>query len=297
MKTKSTIAKSPGEKIFNVCNIVFMILMMIVMLYPMWHVLMASFSNPREFSAHSGLLIRPAGFSTAAYKLMLNNPMIFKGYKNTLMILVLGLALNMSVTSLAAYALSKREPMLMKFFSILIIFTMYFSGGLIPGYLVVKDLGIFDTIWALVLPVTVSTFNLIVLRSGFEAIPPSLTEAAKIDGAGELRIFIQIVVPLAKASMAVIVLYYAVSHWNSWFNAMLFMSDREKFPLQLVLREILIQGDTNSMVMGSGAGDSGFLSETIKYAVIIVSVVPILCIYPFIQKYFAKGVMVGAVKG
>lgn len=297
MKTKSIIAKSPGEKIFNVCNCIFMIIMMLVMIYPLWHVLMASFSDPRTFSAHTGLLLRPAGFSAAAYKLMLNNPMILIGYKNTLLILAVGLALNMVVTSMAAYALSKRKPMLMKPLSILIIFTMYFSGGLIPGYLVVKDLGLFDTIWALVLPVTVSTFNLIVLRSGFESVPESLIEAAKIDGSSEMRVFLQIVLPLSKASLAVVVLYYAVSHWNAWFNAMLFISDRELFPLQLVLREILIQNDTSSMVIGVGAGDSGFLSETIKYAVIIVSVVPILCLYPFIQKYFAKGVMLGAVKG
>lgn len=288
-----------GEKVFNVFNIVFMFIMMFVMFYPMWHVLCASFSDARLLSAHSGILLWPDGYSVSAYKLMAKNPMILRGYGNTLFILAFGLVLNMVMTSLAAYVLSRRNVMLNKPLTIIIVFTMYFSGGMIPSYLNIIQLGMENTLWAVIVPGAISTYNMIVLRTGFAAVPESLEESAKIDGASSLRILWQIILPLSMATVAVVTLYYAVTHWNSWFNAMLYLTDRNKFPLQLILREILINNDTTSMVtaMDAGAGDSSFVSETVKYAVIIVSVVPILCVYPFIQKYFTKGVMVGAVKG
>ena len=183
----------------------------------------------------------------------------------------------------------------------MIVFTMYFSGGLIPTYLNIRDLGMLDSLWSLIIPGAISTYNMIVLRTGFASVPESLEESAKIDGASNIRILWQIIIPLSKASLAVICLYYAVGHWNSWFNAMIYLNRRELFPLQLILREILINNDTSSMVndvtVQGGAGEASFVSETVKYAVIIVSTVPILCLYPFIQKYFTKGVMVGAVKG
>lgn len=299
MNTKNKIKISAGEKAFNVFNIIFMIAMMFVMFYPMWHVLCASFSNARLLSSHSGVLLWPEGYSLTAYKLMMKNPMILKGYGNTLYILVFGLLLNMVMTCIAAYVLSRRNVMFNKVITVFIIFTMYFNGGLIPTYLNIKELGLVDSLWAVILPGAISTYNMIVLRTGFASVPVSLEEAAKIDGASSLRILWQIILPLSKATVAVICLYYAVAHWNAWFNAMLYLNERELFPLQLILREILIQNDTTSMVsaVDVGAGDSSFVSETVKYAVIIVSVVPILCVYPFIQKYFAKGVMVGAVKG
>lgn len=288
-----------GEKVFNVFNIVFMFIMMFVMFYPMWHVLCASFSDARLLSAHSGILLWPDGYSVSAYKLMAKNPMILRGYGNTLFILAFGLVLNMVMTSLAAYVLSRRNVMLNKPLTIIIVFTMYFSGGMIPSYLNIIRLGMENTLWAVIVPGAISTYNMIVLRTGFAAVPESLEESAKIDGASSLRILWQIILPLSMATVAVVTLYYAVAHWNSWFSAMLYLTDRNKFPLQLILREILINNDTTSMVtaMDAGAGDSSFVSETVKYAVIIVSVVPILCVYPFIQKYFTKGVMVGAVKG
>ena len=270
---------------------------MLIMLYPMWHVLMASVSDAKQLSAHSGVLLLPDGWSLEAYKMMLKNPMILIGYKNTLLIMVMGLFSNMVLTTIAAYVLSRKGLRLNKFFAMFIIFTMYFSGGLIPGYRTVMDLGLGNNILSLVLPCAINTFNLIVLRTGFAAIPESLTESAKLDGAGDIRVLTDIIIPLSKANLSVILLYYAVYHWNSWFNAMLFIDDRNLYPLQLVLREILIQNDTSTMMAGVTTEDSGFLSETIKYAIIIVSVVPILCVYPFIQKNFTKGVMIGAVKG
>lgn len=296
---KNKIKISKGERVFDIFNVVFMIAMCFVMFYPLWHVFCASISDARQLSSHIGVLLKPEGFSLNAYKLMLKNPMIVRGYINTLSILVLGLSVNMIMTCLAAYVLSRRNHMLNKPLTIMIIFTMYFSGGLIPTYLNVMDLGLENSLWSVILPTSINTYNMIVLRTGFASVPASFEEAAKIDGASNLRILWQIILPLSKASVAVIFLYYAVAHWNSWFNAMLYLTDREKFPLQLVLREILVNNDTSSMVSEAsvGNGDSSFVSETVKYAVTIISVIPIICFYPFIQKYFAKGVMVGGVKG
>ena len=288
-----------GERIFDVLNILFMVCMCFVMLYPMWHVLCASFSDARQFSSHTGLLLWPDGFSTTAYKLMMKNPMILTGYGNTLYILFFGLIVNMTMTSIAAYVLSRRNVMWNKLLTILIIFTMYFSGGLIPTYLNVKSFGLENSLWAVIIPGAINTYNMIVLRTGFATVPQSLEEAAIIDGASNLRVLVQIILPLTKATMAVVCLYYAVAHWNSWFNAMLYLTDREKFPLQLILREIIINNDTSNVVNQTTVdmGDASFVGDTVKHAVTIVSVVPILCVYPFIQKYFTKGIMVGAVKG
>lgn len=298
-KTINKIKSSKSAITFDVFNVIFMVCMALVMVYPLWHVVCASFSDARQLSSHTGFLLWPDGYSLTAYKLMLKNPMIFKGYLNTLYLLVFGLAVNMLMTCIAAYVLSRKNVMLNTPLTLMIVFTMYFSGGLIPTYLNIIQLGLEDSLWALILPGAISTYNMIVLRTGFASVPVELEEAAKIDGASNLRILWQIILPLSRATVAVVCLYYAVTIWNSWFNAALYLTTRDKFPLQLILREILINNDTSSMMVGSGvgAGDSSFVSETVKYAVIVVSVVPILCIYPFIQKYFEKGVMVGAVKG
>lgn len=295
MNNKIKISKA--EMLFRIFNYAFMTLLMIIMLYPLWHVLMASFSDAKQLSSHTGILLMPDGFSVKAYQLMMKNPMILRGYANTLFILFFGLALNMIVTYMGAYGLSRKNVMWNKAITVFIIFTMYFSGGMIPAYINIKNLGLENTLWAVILPVTVNTFNLIVMRTGLASVPESLEEAARIDGAGHFTVMLRIMLPLTKATTAVIALYYAVSHWNSWFSAMLYLSDRELFPLQLILREILIQNDTSIMTMNVEAGDSSFVSETIKYAVIIVTVLPIICVYPFIQKYFTTGVMIGAVKG
>lgn len=294
---KQKIKTTAGEKVFSVGNYTFMVLLMIIMVYPMWYVLMASFSDAVRLSAHEGLLLRPLGFTLDAYKLMAKNPMILRGYGNTLFILALGLVFNMTLTCMGAYVMSRTNVLFGKAITMMIIFTMYFSGGLIPFYLTVKQLGMENSLLALIVPSAINTFNLIIMRTSFAAIPSSLEESARLDGAGHITILVRIIVPLSKATMAVIALYYAVAHWNSWFNAMIFLTDRKLFPLQLILREILIQNDTSSMTQMVNIGESSFIGETIKYAVIIVSVVPILCVYPFVQKYFVKGVMIGAVKG
>lgn len=295
---KNKIKAGIGDHLFNASIYLFVLIILVIMIYPLWYVVCASFSDPKAFASHTGLLIWPDGYSVDAYKLMAKNPMIFTGYVNSIYILVMSVALNMVMTAIGAYVLSRRGLMLNKFFMIMIIVTMYFTGGMIPTYMNIMQLHMENTYWALIIPGAINTYNLIVMRTGFAAVPVSLEEAARIDGASDILILWKIIIPLTKATLSVIFLYYAVANWNSWFNAMLYLTDREKFPLQLVLREILLQNDTDSMVSGGMAGgaDASFISEIVKYAVIVVSVAPILCIYPFIQKYFEKGMMMGAVK-
>lgn len=216
---------------------------------------------------------------------------------NTIFVVVVGVFINLIMTSLGAYFLSRQNLRYQKIVMVMIIITMYFSGGMIPFYFTVTGLGLQNSLWALILPTAINTYNLIIMRTSFMSIPYSLEESAKLDGAGHFRILFFIVIPLSKSILAVMLLYYAVANWNSWFNAMLFLDDRSKFPLQLVLREILIQNDTTSMTQGVGGVDINAVGETIKYAVIVVATLPILCVYPFIQKYFVSGVMIGAVKG
>lgn len=263
----------------------------------MVYVVFASLSESSALMAHSGMLFKPLNANIAAYKAVMQNVMIGYGYMNTIFVVVIGVSLNIVMTSIAAYFLSRRDVMLKGIIMKFITFTMFFSGGMIPFYLVVKNLGLYNSLWSLILPSAINTYNLIIMRTSFMSIPYSLEEAARIDGAGHISILVKVVLPLSKAIIAVMVLYYGVAHWNSWFNAMLFLDEREKFPLQLVLREILIQNDVDAMTQGVDVADGLAVAETVKYAVIVVATLPVLCIYPFLQKYFVKGVMIGALKG
>ena len=290
------IKKSKGERAFQVFNYAFLMLIMLVCLYPVWYVAVASFSNSNTLTQHSGLLFRPIGFSMDAYKKVFQNPMIGKGYLNTLFILIIGVFLDLVMTSLGAYFLSRKRVMFKKPIMLFIVFTMFFSGGMIPFYNNLKELHLTNKLWGLIIPLMITTSNLIILRTSFESIPESLIEAAQIDGAGHIRILTTIVLPLSKAMLAVMVLYYGVSIWNSWFWASAILRNREMYPLQIILREILLSNDTSSMTAGASATDTEAIGMTIKYATIMVATVPILCVYPFLQKYFTKGTMVGAVK-
>lgn len=290
------IKKSKGERAFQVFNYAFLMLIMLVCLYPVWYVAVASFSNSNALTQHSGLLFRPIGFSMDAYKKVFQNPMIGKGYLNTLFILIIGVFLDLVMTSLGAYFLSRKRVMFKKPIMLFIVFTMFFSGGMIPFYINLKELHLTNTLWGLIIPFMITTSNLIILRTSFESILESLIEAAQIDGAGHIRILTTIVLPLSKAMLAVMVLYYGVSIWNSWFWASAILRNREMYPLQIILREILLSNDTSSMTAGASATDTEAIGMTIKYATIMVATVPILCVYPFLQKYFTKGTMVGAVK-
>ena len=267
-----------------------MIAIMLVCLYPVLYVLFASFSDAALLMNENGFLLRPAGFSLDAYKSIFSNNVILNGYKNTLYILIVGTTINIAMTTAAAYVLASKDV----YWKLFIIITMYFQGGLIPTYLTIKNIGLYDSIWSLIFPVAINTFNLIIMRTYFMTIPDSLLESAELDGAGDLKKLWYIVVPLSGPIIAVMVLYYGVAHWNSWFQATMYIKAKDKQPLQVILREILILNETSAM----SGGDSGLnLSETIKYATIVVVMAPILAIYPMLQKYFISGVMVGAVKG
>ncbi|MBP0990425.1 MAG: carbohydrate ABC transporter permease, partial [Oscillospiraceae bacterium] len=206
-------------------------------------------------------------------------------------------AYSVVLTSLGAYVLSRKNFFMRDFFMMAITFTMFFNGGLIPFYMVVKKVGLYNSLMSLIIPLAISTYNLIIMRTSFSAVPTELEEAARIDGASHWTILFKIYIPVSKAIIAVMILYYGVGLWNGWFYSMIFIADRNKFPLQLILREILIQNDTSSVTNGVGMEDGFSVAESVKYAVIVIATVPILCIYPFIQKYFVKGVMIGAVKG
>lgn len=291
--TKSSLSR----KIFVVFNTTVLLFLIIVTLYPVWYVLCASFSDFNNLMMHHGFLFWPKGFTADAYKLLLQNPMVYYGFRNTMIIVVFGLVLNLTLTTIGAYFLTRKNVFWRDYIMMAIVFTMYFSGGLIPTYFTVRQLGLDGTLLALIIPGAISSYNLIVLRTAFAAVPDSLEESARLDGAGHLCIIKNIYIPLTLPSLAVITLYYFVSHWNSWFSATIYLRERTLFPLQLVLREILIQNSTEGMLIGMSGDQMNQVSEQIKYALIIVSIIPVLCLYPAIQRFFVKGVMIGAVKG
>ena len=235
------IKESFGSRLFDIVDILIVCLLLACVLIPLIHIVAASFSNPSLFVGHKGILLWPEGFSLASYQAVFKNTFLWTGYANTLFIVIVGTVLNVLLSMVAAYCLSRKHvaagPTIMK----LLVFTMYFSGGMIPLYLVVKGVGLYGSRWALILPTLVDTYNLIIMRTAFAGVPDSLEESAKLDGANAWTILWRIMAPLVKPTVAVITLYYAVSHWNSWFNAMLFLRDKTQYPLQLILRQILIQ--------------------------------------------------------
>ena len=292
MKNKNGVS----DIIFSVFNYSLLILISLCTLYPFLYVLFASFSNPNEFVKSSGLLLRPAGFSLESYAAVFKNKDIYVGYANTLFYVFVGTALQTFMTALFAYPLSHPRLKYAKILNIMVVVTLFFAGGMIPNYLVVQKLGLLNTRWAIIIPNLIATYNLLVMKSAYAAIPVSLGESATIEGANEFQIFLHIMLPNVKATLAVIVLYYGVASWNSWFSALLYIQDRSKYPLQLFLREILLGSGSKGMGNYSVEAGSAFREETIKHATTVVATVPILLIYPFIQKYFVKGVMIGAVK-
>lgn len=296
----ATNLRTNGEKCFAVFNYVFMTLLCIICLYPLWYVLVSSISDPILLYTQRGIMVWPLGeWSMRGYQLVMENPNIPNGFRNTLIYLVVGTSANMVITTMAAYGLSRKDCYWNAKIMKLIAFTMYFGGGLIPFYLMVKGMNLLDTYSGIILPVLVNTWNLIVMRTAFAGIPDSLEESARLDGANDWTILWRIFFPLAQATIAVIALFYAVYWWNNWFNPSLFLSSKDKFPLQLVLREILLKNDTSSMTQVGAVGQSQQeqYRMLVKYCTIIVATVPILVVYPFLQRYFVKGVMVGSIKG
>jgi len=283
---------------FDIIIVLFMIFMIFITLYPMYYVVISSISDLKALTRHVGFLWKPLEpLNLTAYKALLSSREVLLGFKNTCIQLGLGLVVNMVMTTLGAYFLSLKTPMLKLPVNFMIIFTMYFSGGMVPSYLNMRDLGLLNSVWSLVLPGAIGTANLIMLRTAFNSIPDSLTESAKLDGASDLTILTRVLIPLSKATLAVLVLYYGVGHWNSWFNASIYLRDRDLYPLQLVARNILILGNDGEFMGEVGMLEESEYSEVIKNTMVVISTVPILALYPFLQKYFVKGVMVGALKG
>lgn len=283
---------SKGERIFRICNYILLTLISLICIYPFWHALMASFSDGLSLRNHIGFLWKPAGYSLEAYEKVFQNKNIWTGFRNTFFLLIVGVPLDLLLTSIAAYFLSRKSVMWQKPILMLFMLTMYFSGGTIPYYLNLKDMGMTGTLWGLIIPSAISTWNVLILKTSFESVPVSLCEAARIDGANHIEILWKVVLPLSKASLAVIALYYGLGIWNSWFWASVILRENKLWPLQLVLREMII------MAPAAATGPEEMLTlESVKYSTMIVSIVPILFVYPFVQKHFTKGVLVGAVKG
>lgn len=286
--------KTPGEVTLNIFITVIMVFLALIMLYPMLYEIFVSFSEPLKLFRHRGLLFAPAGFRTYAYEWVLSDKEIWTGYKNTLFVIAVGLVVNLTLTSLGAYFLTRKDCFWHKPITIFILVTMYFSGGMIPFFLTVKDLGLYDSLFALVFPTAISTYNMILLRSYFQSIPESLVESVLIDGGGHFTILFRIFVPLSLPAMAVMLLYYGVGHWNTYFNALIFIKTKSKFTLQLILRNMLIMG--SNLDVDEQTAEYEQVVESIKAAMVIVSTLPILCIYPFLQKYFVGGLMIGSLK-
>lgn len=287
--------ESKGDRIFGFVVTALLILFSSIIIFPLLHIVAGSFSDPMAL-LRGEVSIFPVGFTTEMYEKVFKNESLWEGFRNTVFYTVLGTTISIILTACAAYPLSRSDFYGKNVFTMLFIFTMFFTGGMIPTYLVVKELNMLNSVWAMVLPSAVSTYNLIIMRTFFQnTIPTELTDAASIDGCNDLGIFFRIVLPLSAPIIAVMVLFYGVAQWNSWFLALLYLGERDMYPLQMVLRDILIESDMSN-ISGS-ASDVEIIGDGLKYATMVISTLPIICLYPFIQKYFVKGVMIGAVKG
>lgn len=297
--------ESRGDKLFLISTYIYLCLALVVVLYPLIYILSASISSPQDVNS-GAMWLFPKNVTLDGYKLVFENPKIWNGYLNTIIYTVVGTLLNLAVTLPAAYALSRSDFVGRQLFMGLILFTMFFSGGLVPTYLLVKNLGLINSMGALILPVAASVWNIVVARTFFQStIPKELQEAAHIDGCTNLKLFLRIILPLSAPIIAVMALFYGVGHWNSYFPSLIYLNDEAKYPLQMVLRQILVLQEmsaetTGAAINGEVAMAMNNKAETaslVKYGVIVVSTLPIVAVYPFLQRYFVQGVMIGSVKG
>lgn len=285
---------SPGERAFRIVNTIVMILVCIIMLYPFWYVVVCSLSTLQHVQ-HTTFILLPDGLHFDAYKQVFRDDLVPNAYKNTLIITGGGTVLSMVLTILGAFCLSRRNLPGRTFMTLIVVFTMLFSGGLIPTYLQVRNLGMLNTLTALIVPSAISTYNMIILRNFFSSVPAALEEAATIDGASQRTYLFKILLPLSGAAIATITLFYAVDYWNSYFNSLIYITKRELLPMQAILRQALMTNEFESMMYDDAI--MSLPSEMLKDAMIVVTALPIICVYPFIQRYFVKGVMVGSLKG
>lgn len=291
---KTRIKESLGEKVFLTIVVAFLILSIIICLYPFIYVVSMSISDP-IYVAQQSVWFLPKGFSTKAYETVFQNKEVWRSYYNTIWYTVVGTALNIFMTVITAYPLSRKGFSGRKPFNLFMIFTMFFSGGLIPLFILINSIKIYDTKWAIVLPAALSAWNVIITKTFFQSIPESLQESAKIDGCNDLGVLFRIILPLSMPIIAVVGLFSAVGFWNSYFSALIYLPNAANHPLQMYLMKVVIQN--SSELMGAAKGmNRSMVGSQIKYAIIIVSILPIVCVYPFLQKYFIKGVMIGAVK-
>lgn len=290
--------KSKGDRAFDLGLILISLFIILIIAYPLYFVVIASFSKP-EAVLGGKLRFLPIGFNVESYQMVLAERKVWIGYRNTILYTVLGTCINLVLTTLAAYPLSRKDMPFRGPLTFVASFTMLFGGGMIPVYMVVRGLGMTDTIWAMVIPNALATYNMLVMKNYFQSsIPDELQEAAAIDGCDHFRTLLRVVLPLSAPIVAVIVLFYAVGHWNAFFNAVIYLRKQELYPLQIILRDILLQNSLEA-VGGDMTGmyEKVMRGETMKYALIIVASAPVIALYPFVQKYFVKGVMVGAIKG
>ncbi len=289
--------ESSGDRFFQIFVNTLITIILIIIIYPLVFVISASFSDPL-YLLQGKVSLLPKGFTLESYSKIINFNDVWMGYKNTIIYVTVATLINLIMTTLGAYPLSRKDFFGRNIITALLVFTMFFSGGMIPTYLVVKSLGLTNTMWAMVLPSAISVYNLIIMRTFFQSIPYELQESATIDGASDFQILARIVLPLSKPILAVMTLFYAVTHWNAFFDALIYLTNRSKYPLQLILREILIQDDVaGAEGLDDDAIQQAMSVEGMKYAVIIIANLPILCLYPFLQRYFVQGVMIGSLKG
>ena len=287
--------KSFGARLFDKLNFVFMILVILATIFPLYYVAIISLSEGNAV-LRGEVHLAPVGFTLKAYKQVLGNTAISRSLWNSIVYTVVGTTINLVMTALCAYPLARPRFSGRKFFTWVVTLTMFFSGGLIPLYLLVMQLGLIDTIWAIVLPVAISPWYMFMLRTSFQQIPEDIYEAAVLDGANDLQTMFRIILPVSKPIMATLLLFYSVGHWNEFFRPLIFLEDRAKYPIQLLLRNIVMlgaPGATTNVTPGSDV----LVEQTLKYATIMLSTLPILTVYPFVQKYFVKGVMIGSIKG
>ena len=285
-----------GYYVFDIINYFILFLVGFITLYPMWYILIISLSSDYYIS-RGAVSIWPRGLTFGAYELVFKHQDIWRSYLNTIIYTSVGTLFNMVFTSLCAYPLSRPDFYGRRFFNFFVVLTMFINGGMIPLYLVIYSLKMLNTIWAIVLPTAISTYNMIIMRTFFSGIPISLTESAYLDGANDVQILSKIILPLSKPIIATLTLFYAVTHWNSFMPAVLYMNSKSKYPVQLILRDIVVKGEIDIQMSFNLIGSNELSAMNFKYAVIIFTIIPILCVYPFVQKHFVKGAMIGAIKG
>lgn len=293
---KKKMKRSKSDVLFDILNCTFMLLLAIICIYPFYYVVIASVSNNVQLQFYKGILLVPQGFDLGAYKLAFQHPKLLRSFFNTFKILGLSLPIQIVMTLFCANFMAAKNVMFKKPLMLFMLFTMYFGGGMIPVYLNMRDLGLVGSVWSLVLGNALSLYNAIIAKTAIEAIPDSLAESAYIDGAGELTVLFKIIMPLLKPTIVVLILYYGVGIWNGWFQASIYLT-ADQLPLQNILRAILIENADYGSAANSGDVVANTYTETIKYAAVVIGTVPILVVYPFLQKHFEKGVMIGAVKG